>query len=187
MAEDLLSPLSDILWAIVVSGQSSLIAPQKVVNGSVHGVARGFLVLPVIDLQFLLFEGSEQLNRDSLDPLDVRAAQLGLLQKIEDYKRFLVESFASSAGTFFVQFADEAKQFLECLLDGYPVLLAILLGYDVLVVTLEIRAQRILLQHLPEPMLDGLLEFPYSRALGRTAFKLLSEPFEIDLADVASF
>ena len=78
-----------------------------------------------------------------------------LFQKVEYRQRFLIEPFPDSAALFLTHLVDESQQRLERLLDGHPVLLAVVFGHDLLVVPLKIRAQRVLLQQPLKSLFDG--------------------------------
>ena len=153
-------------------GQAGLVGVQEVVDGDLDGALGRLLVAPLVDAELLGLQRPQQLFGDPLDPFDVGPFQVRLLQQVEDRQRLLVQSFAKGAALLLLELLDELEQLLEGPLDGDAVLLAVVLGDDLLVVLLEIGAQRIPGQQALESLLDGVLERLDRRSLFAGALEL---------------
>ncbi|MNH24323.1 hypothetical protein D3C79_842470 [compost metagenome] len=85
---------------------------------------------------------------------------------------------------FLREVIDQLQECLECFFDDEAIFFKIVLIYQLVVVRLEIRAQRIFHQQNIQTLFDNVFEPLHGGVLGRRFCKLQAQSFEIDLADV---
>jgi hypothetical protein len=102
VSEHMLGLDFDLILGVEAHRKPRFITPQKALKCDPHGITGGFLVPPVVDLQFLRLQGLKQPDGDFLDSLDFGGAESPLLQEVEYGQGFLTTR--ATAETYFVQF-----------------------------------------------------------------------------------
>ena len=136
------------------------------------------------DTEFFGFEGGEQVGGDGFDAFEFGGGEVGFVEQVEDGEGFFIQAFAGGAGFFLAHGLHIFEQGFEGLLDGDAVFFAVVVGDDLVVVTLEVGAHWVLFEQALQALFDGLPEILHGGVFGGLTFKFLAQALEVDLADV---